>query len=893
MAGLSSAGLGSGLDINGLITKLMAVEQQPLLKLQKDEASYQAKLSAYGSLQGYLSNFQTAARGLNTRSTFNTQKATPSDTTVISASAASNAAAGSYSINVSTLAQNQKLRSGTAYASATSSVGTGTLTIDFGKYAGGTFSQNSAKGTKTITVGSGQDSLSGVRDAINAANAGVSATIVNDGSGYRLLLTSNDSGASNALRITTSGSLSALAYDASTGGTSNMVQTQAAQDASFTIDNIAMTRSSNTVGDAIEGVTLNLLKGGGAATTLAVSRDTSGVRSAVAGFVKGFNDLSKSLKDLTAYDAEKKQAAILQGDSTTNSIRSQLRGVLNTSLTYANGGVKTLSDIGVSFQKDGSLSLDYSKLDAVLADSSKDVSTLFAAIGKPTDSLLSFSASTKDTLPGNHAVRITQLAAQGYASGAAAQGTQTTIDGSNNTLTVAVNGVAVSVALANGTYSNAGLLAMLQAAINGSAALSGSGIAVTASMNGTQGTVAGSAAAGLTIDGTNNAIDVTIDGTTVSGAITLSNGTYTADALASEVQSKINTNATFAAAGLSVTVTNTNGVLTFKSNRYGATSGVTIAGTSGGAGATNLLGSAPTTTAGSGTSTITLTSNQYGSVSNVNISGGTGAITLFGGTGVVTGTAGKDVAGSVFNTAGLTRGQATASIALSGSQTVDGTNNGLSVTVDGTIADLTLAAGTYTPAQLAAEIQGRINADTGLAAAGISVAASLDSSGKLVITSNNYGTTSSVSVTGGTAATAFIGTAVSVAGTGTPTGTATGFGQALTAATGDAKGMVVTVSGGAIGSRGTIAYEQGFAYRLDQTIDGMLDTSGTIASRTDGINRSVQDIARRREVLNRRLTDIEARYRKQFNALDSLVAGMQQTSQYLTQQLSALSSSTK
>lgn len=1000
MAGLASPGLGSGLDINSLITKLMAVEQQPLQALAKKEASYQAKLSAYGTLKGYLSTFQTSVQGLTSLSQFNTQKATSSDSTVLAASASGTAATGSYSISVETLAQNHKLRSGTSYATTSSTVGTGTLTIDFGTYSGGAFTQNSSKGTKTITIDSSQNTLTGVRDAVNAANAGVSATIVNDGTGYRLMLTSSDSGAGNALRIVADAGISALAYDASTGGTSNLVQTQTAQDATLTIDGIAVTKSSNTITDAIEGVTLSLLKGGSSTATLSVTRDTAGIRSAVDGFVKAFNDASTSLKNLTAYNATTKTSAILQGDSTTLSIQSQLRSVLNTALPYANGGLTTLSDLGISFRKNGTLSLDFVKLDQVLADSTKNVSTLFAAVGKPTDSLIAFTSSTTDTQPGVYAARIKQIATQGGVTGSAAQATQTTINSGNNGLSLTVNGVAADITLSSGTYSNASLLATLQAAINGATALSSAGITVTASMNGTQASVAGSAVAGLTITAANKTFDVTVDSTTAT--VTLDEGTYTAASLASALQSKINADVGLAAAGKSVSVSQANGALTVKSNRYGATSGISFAAS---AATTNLFGGTPAAGTGTGTSTITLTSDQYGAVSNVNVTAGTGATALFGAA-TLSGTAGKDVAGTIFNTSGLTKGNATGATALSGTQTVNGTNNVLSLKVDGTAASVTLDSTDYTVAQLAAHIQTKINADAGLLAAGISVSVAADSSGKLVITSNNYGSGSTVTDLGGSATTAFIGTATTTAGSGTVvdaargyatgaitltgsnvvvtgsndtlsvtvdgasttvalnagtytdaelateiqtrinvvsgfaragksvtvtvngsnqlvitsnsygpsssvsvgggtaadafvgtatstagTGTATGFGQSLTAANGDGDGLKLTIGGGVIGARGTVAFDQGFAYRLDQTIADLLATDGTIASRTDGITRSITDIGTRRETLTRRLTDIEARYRRQFNALDSLVASMQQTSSYLSQQLATLSSS--
>ena len=180
----------------------------------------------------------------------------------------SGAASGSYSVEVGLLAQAQKRKS-SAFTAASSTIGSGTLTIDFGTYSADTFTLNPDKATKTISIGSGQSSLAGIRDAVNAANAGVTAGIVNDGSGYRLTLTSRDTGAANALRVVVADSdgihtdmsgLSQLMFDGRTSGVKNLTQSAAAQNASVTIDGIAISKASNTITDAIEGVTLNLLK---------------------------------------------------------------------------------------------------------------------------------------------------------------------------------------------------------------------------------------------------------------------------------------------------------------------------------------------------------------------------------------------------------------------------------------------------------------------------------------------------------------------------------------------------------------------------------------------------------------------------------------------------------
>lgn len=481
---LSSPGIGSGLDINGLVGQLMALEKRPLSLLNTKEAKLQAQLSAYGSLKGALSSFQSAVAALASPARFSAVKASVADSTVLSASAAANASPGSFSIEVQTLAQAQKLRSG-AFATTEASVGSGTLTIQFGSYDGGSFTLNPEKSARTIAIGSGQSSLAGVRDAINAADAGVTASIIHDGGGYRLVISSREAGLANALRITVAdddgndsddAGLSRLAFDASTGGTANLAQTVAAQNATLVIDGIAVSKPTNTVSDAIEGVTLNLLKEG--TTSLSLARDAVGTQAAVESFVKAYNELHKTLSDLSKYDTANKKASILTGDATVRSVQSQLRGLFNAALSSAGGGLTTLAEVGVSFQSDGTLKLEAGRLAAALNDGTKDISTLFAAVGKPTDSLVSFVSSTAETKDGSYAVHVTQLATQGQAVGGGAAAL-TIVAGSNDTLNITVDGVAASVTLAEGTYTAASLAVELQSKINGASALSSAGIGVS------------------------------------------------------------------------------------------------------------------------------------------------------------------------------------------------------------------------------------------------------------------------------------------------------------------------------------------------------------------------------------------------------------------------------
>ncbi len=506
MPPITSSGIGSGLDVNGLVSQLLTLERQPIVALERKEATYQAELSAYGSLKSALSGFQTTVRGLSSLARFQAVKASVADTGILGAGASSTALPGSYSIEVKQLAQTHKLASA-AFTNTTDSIGTGTLTIQFGSVSGGVFTANGAKPVKTVSVDSAHSSLSGVQDAINAAQIGVSASILNDGTGYKLVLTSQDSGAANSLKITVSdgsdashtdnAGLSRLAYDpaGSAGNGKNLTETVAAQNALLKVDGIDnIAKASNTVTDLIPGVTLSLFKPSAAntPTTLTVARDGEGVRKGVEDFVKAYNDLQKSVKDLTAYDAATRRGAILQGDSSALSILSQVRRILNSTITGLSGGYTALSQIGVSFQKDGTLALDASKLQTAVNGNFNDIAGLFAAQGRTSDSLVSYIGSTDKTQPGGYALSVSQLATQGYLNGAASAaladtaGTFTapfTVVANNDSFAIKLDGVQSGiVTLAQGSYTTAAALtAEIQSKINGDSALvaAAAGIAVT------------------------------------------------------------------------------------------------------------------------------------------------------------------------------------------------------------------------------------------------------------------------------------------------------------------------------------------------------------------------------------------------------------------------------
>ncbi|MEO6422565.1 MAG: flagellar filament capping protein FliD [Candidatus Nitrotoga sp.] len=497
-ASATSVTSSTNLDVNSIVNQLMAVERQPINKLNVTEAGYQTRLSAYGSIKGAVASFQTTMQNLSIASKFTNLDAIPSDDTILSATASSIAVAGTYSLEVSSLAQAQKLAA-IGQPSSTAAIGDGTettVTFDFGtiiggtldpltqKYTGVTSFNSNGNSTKNITIDSSNNSLQGIRDAINAAKMGVTATIINDGgtSPYRLALSSDSNGVSNSLKITVNGDASVsnlLAHDPV--ATQNLTETITAKNADFKVNGVSVSKTSNSVSDVIQGVTLNFKKITTTPTTLTVAHDNASVSNSVSGFVKAYNDLAKTLKDISAYDPATKTAAILQGDSTVRSLQSQLRIALGSPVLGASGVLTTLSEIGISFQKNGSLGLDNTKLNSAIANNANDIASIFASVGKGTDSLVTFNSATSNTKASSYAVNVTQIATQGNTVGNSAA--NTIITSANKEFNLIVNNISASVTLDEGTYTAQSLAAGLQAKINGATAFSNAGIKVAITQN--------------------------------------------------------------------------------------------------------------------------------------------------------------------------------------------------------------------------------------------------------------------------------------------------------------------------------------------------------------------------------------------------------------------------
>jgi flagellar hook-associated protein 2 len=372
---ISSPGVGSGLDVNSIVTQLVAIERQPISQLQSQVSSLQTKLSAFGKVQSNLSALRDAASALTSVSTWNQTAGTSSDAASVAVTTDANNLPGSYSVEVTKLAQSQSNISKT-FGAATDFVGEGTLHIELGTWGvGNTFTAKPDTTAIDISVGPPAKSLGEVRDMVNAANAGITATVLTDASGSRLVFRSTATGAANGFRISTTDTdgnnvdtsgLSALAFDPSVG-VLTMAQALAATNASALINGAPVSSASNTLSNVVDGMTLTFQRVTTAPVQIGTAPDKAAIRKKVEAFVTAYNDLNKELAAQTKFDAASKTAGALQGDSAAvslrNALRNTLRGNSSASTTFTR-----LADIGFDVLQDGSIKLDSTKLDNGLAN---------------------------------------------------------------------------------------------------------------------------------------------------------------------------------------------------------------------------------------------------------------------------------------------------------------------------------------------------------------------------------------------------------------------------------------------------------------------------------------------------------------------------------------------
>ncbi|URQ59490.1 flagellar filament capping protein FliD [Pantoea alhagi] len=406
MATISSLGAGTDLDLQSLYDSLETSEKTRLTPITTQQTSYKAKLTAWGIVQTSLEKLQTAADKLKDTSSIASTKVS-STNTAFSATLANNATAGSYSVEVTTLAKAQSLLSKSATSKDTdlgdSGLASRTITI----------AQSGQEKPMTVTLTQDKTSLADIRDAINQQQGSVTASIIkSDDNTYYLSLTSRDTGTANEMTITTDDSSLAQYISYDKASTSNaMTQQVAAADAQLTINGVAITRSSNTITDAPEGVTLTLTKtNAGSPETLTVAKDNQPMIDAVQAYVDAYNSLQTTISNQTKYTAvdqgngaQDTSNGDLLGDGTLRNIQTRLRSTLSTS--QSGGDLTLLSQIGVTQDINGKLTVDSDKLNKALDEKATSVVTFLSGDGSTTGFATQVSSQLKSILASDGSIQ--------------------------------------------------------------------------------------------------------------------------------------------------------------------------------------------------------------------------------------------------------------------------------------------------------------------------------------------------------------------------------------------------------------------------------------------------------------------------------------------------------
>ena len=433
MATISSLGIGSGLDSNSIVSKLVALEKQPLVQLQAKAKLETTQISAFSKVQSEFSDLATAAAAMLSPTAWSTRAATSSNTSVATITVDPTAQATSFSLDVDQLAAAQSNASAGVPTGAL--VGAGTLKIQLGTWSGTTTKSFAAGTTPSVSIAvSATDTVTTLAAKINKANAGVVATSFNDGTQDRLLLRSSNTGEASGFQvlasdvagttpITDGTGVSRFAFDPSNTvdpaygmASATAGAAQYGADAKARINGLAVTSKSNTLGSNIPGVTINLLAtttiNYGSVTppetkapiTMRVSEDVTPAVKTVQNFVTAYNAVFSDLAALTKYEASTKTPGLFQGDAAVVGLQRVLRSI-TSSLSSGSSAYQNLNQVGIEQQLDGTLSINTAKL-ATAANNGTELQKLF-------------STNNNNTLTNGFGLKFRDLAAGAVAAGGA------------------------------------------------------------------------------------------------------------------------------------------------------------------------------------------------------------------------------------------------------------------------------------------------------------------------------------------------------------------------------------------------------------------------------------------------------------------------------------------
>jgi flagellar hook-associated protein 2 len=909
---VSALGAGSGIDTAALVSSLVDIERlAPQGRIDTKRTTAEAQISDFGLVSSALSVLQDAAKALNSADTFNTKAASFTDSSVFTpVSLDPEAQTGDYSFEVSQLAQAQSLSSSALFTAPTDAVGEGTLTFDFGSWDvvtppanPATFTANTAITSQVITIDGTNNTLNGLAKAINAADFGVQASIVNDGAGYRLI-TRATSGLDTQLQMTVAESggsptntdntgLSRFAFNASAF---QMTQNQIGQDSILTVNGLEVTRSSNTINDIIDGFefTISGVTAANESINVSIDEDKSAGETAVRDFFAAYNTFLEVLEPITGYNTETEAYGSLAKDSLAKNIPTQIRQLLVGTVTGLDSTFTSLTNVGIRTELDGTLSIDEADFSAAINENYDLFKQLFIPVTDSTTDQIIVNSTGKKTTAGEYAVVITQPPTKG---------------------------TLVGVDMADD------LIAELTTASTASAVLTGAApTAVLTDFVAASGNFT-AAAASLPLDlatqsagATDYDFTITVDSVASAANISLPVADYASyAAMATALETAVNADANISG----VTVTYDTDHFVFTSSTTGAASSVAL--TAVGVNANDLGISGGTATAGTGgatdydftiavdgttSGTISITPGVYATFDDLathlttqinadatlTAASASVVVTHNGSAFVVT----SNATGSSSTIANATAvGSEAASLGITTGTAVQGgtaPQYDFSIAVNGTTSGtISLTAAVYADKDaLATEIQTQINADTLLTAAGAAVNVTYDSgTDSFTIESRLYGSSSTVVVTNIGASAADLGldggvstTGINVAGTIDGV-SGFGTGNVLLPALGqpgESLGLII----GENATSGTVNFSRGFGGQLEKLIDVFLENTGIIRLREDSLNASLESLDDDQTTLDRRIESYEERLTSQFIAMEAIVRSLQDSSSFLESTLENL-----
>lgn len=427
MPAITSLGVGSGIDVRGLVEKLVSAEGEPVQKrLDRKEAKLQSSLTSFAVFEGALTEFQTSLDKLKSPEAFTRLSLEVKNEDVLSGVISGDADPGVYDIEVIQLAQPHRLVSGT-FNSDLAAIGSGAISIQFGEYdaANGEFNINPDRPIKNIIVNDKNNSLRGIQRAINDAEIGLKASVINDGKGFRLIISSEIPGTHNSIRMrvndddgtqTDLHGLSTFSFEPGLNPDQgqNLRTTAAATDARIRIDGVSIDYPDNTIENVISGVTLQLTPDSpGKLTTLKVFQDKQTIASMIREFITAYNAFYDQASELTSYDVENHEAGPLAGDSAVQGIMARIRRDLGTNFSSVNASLSSLSALGIDTERSGRTVINGNKIETAISNNINELAQLFTETGSADDIFINFKDATPQSKPGSYDIFIEALATQG------------------------------------------------------------------------------------------------------------------------------------------------------------------------------------------------------------------------------------------------------------------------------------------------------------------------------------------------------------------------------------------------------------------------------------------------------------------------------------------------